>query len=70
MPTSLKKSSLWLAILIVAMFVLFVVIREVWQKGGYPLRNLPGRDYIAIALLVVVLIIIWWINKKAKTKGF
>ena len=67
MPASSKKSSLWLAILIAAMFVLFVIIREVWQKGGYPLKNLSGRDYIAIALLVVVLIIIWWINRKTKT---
>ena len=63
----MNKNTL-LAALIVVMLVVFVIIRELWQKGAQPLRNLPGVSYIAIAVLVAFLVIIWYVHKKTQTQ--
>ncbi|MEM4489123.1 MAG: hypothetical protein QXK88_10085 [Desulfurococcaceae archaeon] len=59
-----KSTTKTLAIVLVIMFVTFVLIRELWQKGGRPLAGMPGGDFVAIAILVIVLVIAWFIHKK------
>ncbi len=58
-----SRTALYVAVLVV-MFIIFVLIRELWQKGGKPLQNIPGVDFWAIGLLVVFLILVWYIHKK------
>jgi hypothetical protein len=64
----MSKNTL-LAAIIAILFILFVIIRVLWQKGTQPLRNLPGVSYIAIAVLVIFLIIIWYIHKKTQAQS-
>jgi len=58
-----KKVGLYTAILVI-LFILFIIIRELWQKGGRPLSGIPGVSYWAIGVLIVFLVIIWYIHKK------
>jgi hypothetical protein len=64
----MSKNTL-LATMIAILFILFVIIRVLWQKGTQPLRNLPGVSYIAIIVLVVFLIIIWYTHKKTQPQS-
>lgn len=52
---------------LILMFAAFVLIRELWQKGGRPLAGMPGGDFVAIVILVIVLAIAWYIHKKTST---
>jgi MFS superfamily sulfate permease-like transporter len=58
------RSDTLLAALIGLMFIAFIIIRELWQKGTQPLKGFPGVSYIAIVVLIVFLIIIWYVHKK------
>ena len=63
-------SSITLGIIIlVIMFIIFIVIRELWQKGGKPLQKIPGVSYYAIALMVVFGVIFYIIHKKTTAPG-
>jgi|GEM_PF-2621617 uncharacterized membrane protein len=64
----MSKNTLLVAVIAI-LFVLFVIIRVLWQKGAQPLRNLSGVSYIAIAVLVAFLIIIWYIHKKTQAQS-
>jgi len=50
--------------LLIVMFAIFVAIRELWQKGGKPLKDIPGVSFWAIGLLIVFMAIIYYIHKK------
>ena len=56
-------------IVLIILFVIFIVVRELWQKGGKPLAKIPGVSYYAIALLVVFGVIIYLIHKKMSGAG-
>ncbi|HDD66370.1 MAG: hypothetical protein DRN64_00820 [Thaumarchaeota archaeon] len=56
-------------IALIILFVIFIVVRELWQKGGKPLAEIPGVSYYAIALLVVFGVIIYLVHKKTSGAG-
>lgn len=51
-------------VILVILFAIFIVVREIWQKGGKPLAEIPGVSYYAIALMVVFGVIFYIIHKK------
>jgi len=56
-------------VILVIMFIIFIIIRELWQKGGKPFSKIPGVSYYAIALMVVFGVIFYIIHKKTTESG-
>ena len=60
-----KKELMYWGIGLVILFVIFVVLRVVWQKGGRPLGDLSKgvQGVLSIVVLVVTFVAVYYIQK-------
>jgi len=51
---------------VIVMLAIFSLIRVLWQQGGRPFATVPGADFIAAVVLIVVLVAAYYIHKRTK----
>ena len=60
-----KKEMMFWGIILVVLFIIFIVVRELWQHGTKPLGSLPleWQAVLSITLLVITLIVVYYLHK-------